>query len=82
MRYVCVSAMGEERACGFVLQKLWCGREITPDDVGQLLAAGRTDLLDDFRGRTDRPFKAWIEVGPEGKAAFEFSERRKKTRKG
>lgn len=81
MRYVCMNATGEKRTCAFVLQKLWCSREVTPDDALQLLATGRTNLLEGFRGRTGRPFKAWIVVGSDGKAVFEFPERRKKPQK-
>lgn len=75
-RYACVHATGDEPTCKFVVQKLWCHREITPEEVGQLLETGRTDLLEGFRGRSGKRFKAWIVVSPNGKAEFEFPDRR------
>ena len=80
MRYACVNATGEEPACRFALQKLWCGREITRDEVGQMIATGRTAVLEGFRSKSGRPFKARIVVGPDGKAGFEFPDPRKPKR--
>jgi DNA topoisomerase-3 len=77
-RYVCVNATGESPTCGFALKRLWCGREITCDEAVQLLADGRTDVLEGFRGKNGRPFKATITVGPDGKVAFEFPAPRRK----
>ena len=54
------------------MQKLWCGREIARDEVGQLIATGRTELLEGFRGRSGRPFKASLVVGSDGKVGFDF----------
>jgi hypothetical protein len=42
----------------------------------QLLADGRTDVLEGFRGKNGRPFKAPLVVGPDGTVAFEFPPRR------
>lgn len=71
-RYVCVNATDESPRCGFALRKLWCGRAITTVEAEQLLANGRTELLEGFRSKKDRPFKAWIVVTPRGTAGFEF----------
>ena len=73
MRHACVNASGADPTCNFKVQKLWCGREISRDEVSQLLATGRTELLEGFRGRSGRPFKASLVVGPDGKVAFEFA---------
>lgn len=80
-RYVCVNATGESPSCGFALKRLWCGREITRDEAVQLLADGRTDVLEGFRGKNGRSFKASIAVGPDGKAAFHFPEKQTKQRR-
>ena len=71
-RYVCVNATGESPTCGFSLKKLWCSREITPDEAVQLLALGRTDLLEGFQGKNGRKFKAWLMLDAAGKPSFEF----------
>ena len=42
------------------------------DEIGQLMATGRTEVLEGFRGRSGRPFKASLVVGSDGKAAFNF----------
>jgi DNA topoisomerase-3 len=77
MRYACVNAIGEFPTCKFAVKKLWCEREIACDDVGQLIVTGRTDVLEGFRGRSGRPFKAPLVVGPDGQVSFLFPDRRK-----
>jgi DNA topoisomerase-3 len=78
MRFACVNAGGEAPTCGFSLPKLKCGREIARDEAIQLLTTGRTDVLEGFRGRNGRAFKASIVISPEGKAVFEFPARKKR----
>jgi DNA topoisomerase-3 len=78
MRYVCINATGEEPSCTFTVKKLWCGRELTRDEAIQLVTAGRTNVLEGFRSRQGRPFKAAIVVSPEGRAVFEFPARKKR----
>ena len=73
MRYACVNATGEAPTCKFAVKKLWCEREIARDEVGQLIATGRTEVLEGFRGRSGRPFKAPLVAGPDGKVVFEFA---------
>jgi DNA topoisomerase-3 len=73
MRYACVNTSGADPTCNFKVQKLWCGREISRDEVSQLIATGRTELLEGFRGKSGRPFTASLVVGPDGKVAFEFA---------
>jgi DNA topoisomerase III len=80
-RYVCVNATGESPTCGFALKRLWCGRQITRDEAVGLLADGRTDVLEGFRGKNGRSFKASIAVGPDGKTAFDFPEKQTKQRR-
>jgi DNA topoisomerase-3 len=74
--YVCVNAIGEQPMCGFALKRLWCGREITRDKAQQLIAHGRTDMLEGFRGQNGRRFKAAIVVEADGKPVFEFAKPR------
>jgi DNA topoisomerase-3 len=72
MRYACEKATAVDPTCNFKVQKLWCGREIARDEVGQLIATGRTGVLEGFRGRSGRPFKAALVAGPDGKVGFDF----------
>jgi hypothetical protein len=74
-RYVCVNATGESPTCGFALKRLWCGREITRDEAVELLADGRTNFLEGFRGKNGRPFKARIITAADGKLTFAFPQR-------
>lgn len=74
-RYVCVNATGENPSCGFALKKLWCSRAIATAEAVQLLATGRTELLKGFRGKSGRPFEAWIIATPQGTAGLEFPDR-------
>jgi len=74
-QFVCVNATGENPTCGFALKKLWCERPITTDEAVQLLMEGRTGLLEGFRSKKNRPFKATISVGHEGRATFEFADK-------
>lgn len=80
-RYACVNSRGEQPTCQFDLQKLWCHRAVGCDEASQLLNQGRTDLLEGFRGRTGRSFKARIVIGPNGKPFFEFADSSKKRKR-
>ncbi len=72
MRYACVNATGEAPTCKFAVKKLWCERGIAREEVGQLITRGRTDVLDGFRGRSGKAFKAPLVVGSNGIVAFDF----------
>jgi DNA topoisomerase-3 len=72
MRYACVNATGEAPTCKFAVKKLWCEREIARDEVGQLIATGRTEVLEGFRGRSGRPFKASLTLDCDGSVVFFF----------
>lgn len=76
MRYACENATAADPTCNFRVQKLWCSRAITHDDAMRLLVDGRTALLEGFRGKNGRPFKAALVISPGGKVAFEFEKTR------
>ena len=44
----------------------------------KLLATGKTDLLQKFISKKNRPFKAFLVKGKDGKVSFEFEERKAK----
>jgi DNA topoisomerase-3 len=77
MAYGCTSWKSQdEPGCGFVIWKKVAGRTIGPGEARQLLEHGRTnDVLAGFRGRTGRPFRARLLLGPDGKMTFDMPDR-------
>lgn len=85
-RYMCERAAGEEAACDFVFFRRILQREVTPEELAQLLTAGKTRLLEGFVSRKNRrPFQAYLKMdltNKMGKLEFEFAPRpAKKARK-
>lgn len=67
-------------SCDFKTGKVILQQPITAEQVGKLLATGKTDLLDKFVSlRTRRAFKAFLSYDAEqGKVVFEFEPRQSK----
>jgi len=73
--YLCEKAAGPARSCHFRVRKLILQTPIAPDQIRQLLAQGRTDLVKGFVSKkTGRKFDAFLAV-QEGRVAFEFPPR-------
>ncbi|RZT38410.1 DNA topoisomerase III [Cupriavidus agavae] len=82
MKYVCEHAVGPEKTCDFTTGKIILQQEVSPEQIGKLLSAGRTDLLTGFKSsRTGRNFKAFLVKQPDGKIGFEFEAREPKAGK-
>ena len=64
-----------EPACGFVLPRTVCKREITRDEALHYLKHRRTELLTDFTSRYGRPFSATLVLKENGRHGFEFQPR-------
>ncbi len=76
MSYVCEKSVGPERSCDFRSGKVILQQEVSREQMGKLLAEGRTDLLQGFvSARTRRKFKAFLVRGADGKIGFEFAPR-------
>lgn len=75
--YVCEHSVGTHATCDFKTGKIILQQPVTPEQVGKLLATGRTDLLENFvSNKTRRKFKARLAYDPkEGKVSFEFEPR-------
>ncbi|WP_049020475.1 DNA topoisomerase III, partial [Burkholderia cenocepacia] len=59
MSYVCEHSVANPKTCDFRSGKVILQQEITREQMGKLLADGRTDLLPNFKSsRTGRNFKA------------------------
>jgi len=76
MNYVCERAVGPEKTCDFRSGKVILQQEIPAAQMSNLLATGKTDLLDGFvSSRTNRKFKAFLVRQADGKVGFEFEPR-------
>jgi DNA topoisomerase-3 len=75
--YVCQHAVGAPVTCDFKSGKIILQQPIPAEQMGKLLAEGRTDLLENFvSNKTRRKFKARLAYDPkEGKVVFEFEPR-------
>jgi DNA topoisomerase-3 len=64
------------KTCGFVMPRTVCKREITREEADVYLRNGKTDLLEDFTSRFDRPFSAMLTLKKTGRHGFEFPPRK------
>jgi DNA topoisomerase III len=75
--YVCEHSVGAHVTCDFKTGKIILQQPVSPEQVGKLLATGKTDLLENFvSNKTRRKFKAYLAYdAKEGKVGFEFEPR-------
>lgn len=75
--YVCEKSVGPHTTCDFKSGKIILQQPVSREQMGKLLAEGKTDLLDNFvSARTRRKFKAFLKWdAKEGKVVFEFEPR-------
>ncbi|KVF65867.1 DNA topoisomerase III [Burkholderia cepacia] len=79
MSYVCEHSVANPKTCDFRSGKVILQQEISREQMGKLLADGRTDLLPNFKSsRTGRNFKAFLVKQPDGKIGFEFEKKEPK----
>ena len=76
--YTCEKAVGQARTCDFRSGKIILQQAIEREQMMKLLATGKTDLLQKFISKKNRPFKAFLVKGKDGKVSFEFEERKAK----
>ncbi|MBS7328464.1 MAG: DNA topoisomerase III [Oxalobacter sp.] len=73
--YLCEHSTGKDKSCTFRSGRIILQQEIAPEQMSKLLSEGKTDLLTGFiSNRTNRPFKAYLELGRGGKISFKFEE--------
>ena len=82
MMYVCEKAVGKDKTCDFRSGKIILQQAIERAQMSKLLSTGKTDLLPRFISKKNRPFQAYLVVGPEKKVSFEFEKREPKGKKG
>ena len=70
--------------CHFQMKKVYAGKTLDRELARKLLENGRTDLIEDFVSKYNRPFSAYLKLGEKGKVEFEFLNKgpRPKRRKG
>jgi DNA topoisomerase-3 len=75
--YVCEHSVGANVTCDFKSGKIILQQPVSREQMGKLLAGGKTDLLDGFvSNKTRRKFKAYLAYDKaEGKVNFEFEPR-------
>ncbi len=75
--YVCEHSVGAHVTCDFKTGKIILQQPVSPEEVGKLLATGKTSLLENFvSNKTRRAFKAYLAYdAKEGKVGFEFEPR-------
>ena len=77
MAFMSESALdGDEK--GLKISRIILSKEITEENIRQLLAQGRTELIEGFISKKRRPFDAYLVLAKNGKVTFEFPPRKSK----
>ncbi len=77
------SALDGDEKNGFRISKIILSKQLTTENIQQLLKDGKTALIEGFISKKRRPFDAYLLLADNGKISFEFPPRksRKKTNK-
>jgi hypothetical protein len=54
------------------MKRVYAGKTIDRDMVRNLLEKGKTELIEDFVSKYNRPFSAYLKLGEKGRVEFEF----------
>jgi DNA topoisomerase-3 len=77
MAFMSESALeGEDK--GLKISRIILSKEITEENITQLLSQGRTELIQGFISKKRRPFDAFLVLAKNGKVSFEFPPRKSK----
>jgi hypothetical protein len=63
------------------MKKVYAGKTIDRDMVRNLLEKGKTELIEDFVSKYNRPFSAYLKLGDKGRVEFEFLNKGPRARK-
>ncbi len=74
--YLSDSALANDEKNGLRISKVILSKPLSPDDIRQLLATGKTPLLKGFISKKRKPFDAYLLLDKQGKISFEFPPRR------
>ena len=79
MAYMSESALdGGEK--GLRISRIILSKEISEENIRQLLSKGRTELIEGFISKKKRPFDAYLVLAKNGKVSFEFPPRKSKAK--
>ncbi len=81
MAYISESALNNDEKKGLRISRTILSKEITPDNIRQLLIKGKTELIKDFISKKRRPFDAYLLLDKKGKISFEFPPRKPRKKK-
>ena len=73
--YLCEKSQADARPCKFRINREILQQPIEPAQAQKLLAAHKTDLLDQFISKAGKPFPAYLVMDDKGKVTFEFPPR-------
>lgn len=77
MAYMSESAL-EGADKGLKISRIILSKEITEENIRQLLSEGKTKLIEGFISKKRRPFDAYLVLEKNGKVTFEFPPRKSK----
>jgi DNA topoisomerase-3 len=78
MAYMSESFMSGEIGKGLRISKIILQKEISAENIQQLLAEGKTALIRGFISKRKKPFDAYLLLDKNGKISFEFPPRKSK----
>ncbi len=73
--YVCEHSQAATKRCAFRVGRVILQQPLDHEQLGKLLANGRTDLLTKFISKAGKPFPAHLVLGEKGKVEFDFPPR-------
>lgn len=78
MAYVSESALDGDSKKGLRISKVILSKEISAENMKQLLQDGKTELISGFISKRRKPFDAYLILAKNGKVSFEFPPRKSK----
>lgn len=78
MAFLSESALDGDTKKGLRISKIILSKEISADNITQLLDDGKTELITGFISKKKRPFDAYLILAKNGKVSFEFPPRKSK----
>jgi DNA topoisomerase-3 len=78
MAFLSESALDGDTKKGLRISKIILSKEISADNITQLLVDGKTELIIGFISKRKKPFDAYLILAKNGKVSFEFPPRKSK----
>ncbi|MBW1636725.1 MAG: DNA topoisomerase III [Deltaproteobacteria bacterium] len=70
------SALDGDEKKGLRISKIILSKELSRENIEQLLSTGKTELIKEFISKKRRPFDAYLLLNDKGKISFEFPPRK------